>query len=126
MSNSTLQPEGTSFLHKAAAVAVSILSPGQAATEMRRDAFRKHEPAQVDEPSVPHIVEYRFFRLQDDGELGACFHRSTDRFHYQADMFKLMHDLPSEYHSEVIIATKYSDDEFEFMPLKALVEKITG
>ena len=33
--------EGTSALHKVAAIGMSILMPGKAADEMRRDAFRK-------------------------------------------------------------------------------------
>jgi hypothetical protein len=33
--------DGTSALHKIAAIGMSILMPGQAADEMRRDAFRK-------------------------------------------------------------------------------------
>lgn len=33
--------EGTSALHKFAAIGMSILMPGKAADEMRRDAFRK-------------------------------------------------------------------------------------
>ena len=32
---------GTSALHKGAAIGMSVLSPGRASTEMRRDAFRK-------------------------------------------------------------------------------------
>lgn len=33
--------EGTSTWHKAAAIGMSILMPGTASAEMRRDAFRK-------------------------------------------------------------------------------------
>jgi hypothetical protein len=33
--------DGTSALHKGAAIGMSILMPGTASTEMRRDAFRK-------------------------------------------------------------------------------------
>ena len=33
--------DGTSALHKVAAIGMSILMPGKASDEMRRDAFRK-------------------------------------------------------------------------------------
>ena len=108
----------TSFLHKAAAIGMSILSPGKASAEMRKDAFADAKPV---------CKSYAFYTYDaETDDLGEELCSSRDIASFRNTVLEFLVQVPQDQHDQIMVCSKYSDGVFEFIPLDKLATIIRG